>query len=73
MGEGFLSYIKKASADKALFSGRCFDSLYRMLHRTVTAIKYQGSECLSDWMLSLSALFQIPEGEKTPGRRAKLN
>lgn len=73
MGEGFVGYIKKASNDRGLVSGRCFDSLYRILHRTVTAIKYQGSESLSDWMLALNGLFGIPEGDRTPGRRVKLN
>jgi hypothetical protein len=54
-----VGYLKKASADKALFSTRCFDSLYRLLHRTVTASKYQGSESLNDWMLALTALFEL--------------
>lgn len=62
MGEGFVNYIKKASENKALLSSRGFDSLYRLSHRTVTAIKYQGSDNLSDWMLALSALFEIPQG-----------
>jgi hypothetical protein len=73
MGEGFLGYIKKATADKNLINGRCFDSLYRLLHRTVTAIKYHGSDNLSDWMLSLTALFELPEEQKSPGRQSKLN
>lgn len=74
MGEGFLGYIKKAvNKNINLMSGRCYDSLYRLLNRTVTAFKYQGSDSLSDWMLCLTALFEIAESDKTPGRKAKLN
>jgi hypothetical protein len=51
---------------------KCYDCLYRLLHRTVTAAKYQGSDILNEWMASLTVLFQFPEGEAANGRRAKL-
>lgn len=73
MGEGFLGYIKKACFNKNLINERCFDSLYRLLHRTITAVKYHGSESLGDWMQSLTALFELPDGDRSPSRKTKLN
>lgn len=69
-----MSYLKKAYENRALINAKCCDSLYRLLHRTVTAAKYQGSEILNDWMLLISALFQFPENEQTiNNRKGKLN
>jgi hypothetical protein len=74
MGEGFHKYLKKAYLNRALINAKCYDSLYRLLHRTVTAVKYQGSDILLDWMLSITVLFQFPESDQAvSGRKGKLN
>lgn len=73
MGEGFLGYIRKAASDKNLINERCFDSLYRLLHRTITAVKQHGSDSLGDWMLALTALFELADGDRSPSRKTKLN
>jgi hypothetical protein len=37
----------------------------------VTAVKYQGSEMLTDWMMARTVLFQLGEGVAS-GRKGKI-
>jgi hypothetical protein len=68
------SYLRKAYSSPHLINSKCYDSLFRLLYRTVTAVKYQGSDILTDWMMAITVLFQFPEGSGVAsGRKGKIN
>ncbi len=60
MGEGFSNYLNKCTQFKHLINNKVYDSVYRIMLRTLTSQKFQGSELLLDWMIALTSFFRIP-------------
>jgi hypothetical protein len=57
-----------------MLNRKSYDTLYRLFHRTITSVKYQGSEVLSDWMSALTVFFHFLEDHPAVNeRKAKLN
>lgn len=46
LGEGLLKYLKKSVNQPEIFNKKCYDMIYRLLHRTITSAKHQGSSLL---------------------------
>jgi hypothetical protein len=58
MGEGLLNYLRKGETNSNIINKKCFEILHRIVYRTLTTAKYQGSEILSDWMTVLTEYFR---------------
>jgi hypothetical protein len=69
MGEGISGYILKCKANSKLMTKKCYEIIYRLISRTVTSPKFQGSEVLTDWMTAIGQLFSISEDSGVTNKR----
>lgn len=60
MGEGVTKYLQSSLQTTLLINQKIYDMVYRIIFRTVTSQKFQGSEALSDWMSALTLFFRFP-------------
>lgn len=59
MGEGFVNYLNKCIFSKQFINKKVYDIVFRIMLRTVTSQKFQGSDQLSDWMTALTTFFSL--------------
>lgn len=69
MGEGISKFLEHCSETAQVINKKTYDIVYRLLLRTVTSQKYQGSEALSDWMRALTLFFRFPESNQAVSKR----
>lgn len=74
MGEGFSKFLKKCQTNLNLINKKCYESIFRIMLRTLTNAKIHGSDILSDWMMALNLFFHLSEeNEVVNERKAKLS
>lgn len=61
MGEGFSKFLKRCQTNLNLINKKSYESIYRIIFRTLTNVKIHGSDILGDWMVALNLFFHLSD------------